>query len=132
MDLGNLGKLGNMDLGQLTNMSKSQFTFAKRDGQIELAIQLNNVGAEPRTLRLVVKDPASGVLLPASVGGQPIGDAVMVPGETIQQMLVDTTDAGPQVAIEVTKENGHGGISLRQKSSSSNGTPNNLIELLLK
>ncbi|MHA6481228.1 hypothetical protein ACX1C1_04895 [Paenibacillus sp. strain BS8-2] len=121
-----------MNMDNMTNISTSQFTFAKREGQLELAIHLNNVGTEPRSLRLSIKDAESGTVLPASVDGSIIEDVVTVPGGTVQQMIINTADAAKQVAIEVIKEAGQGGVSLRQRSSSSNGVPNNLIEMLLK
>lgn len=113
----------------LENSSKTTFTMSKKEGQTSLSVQMSNGSEDEKTLALTVKDSQTGNILPSTVGGVDASGEITLPAKSAQNLVVDITNAIGQVLVELS---GAGGVSMRQKSSSSGGKSINLIELMLK
>ncbi|OCT15237.1 hypothetical protein A8709_14140 [Paenibacillus pectinilyticus] len=114
------------------NFSKSQFTFSKKEGQSELSILINNLGNHPRNIKLDIKDAETGNTLPATLDGVPYSHSLIIPEQAIRTLIVSVSEAKHTIAVEFLRESSEGGLSLRQKNSSSNGVITNIVELILK
>ncbi|BFT72319.1 hypothetical protein [Paenibacillus sp. P36] len=112
------------------NYSKTLFTFSKKEGQNELAINLINNSENNRNLNVVILESETRNILSATIEGNVLEDIVTIPAKTISQLVINTTKVNGPIVMELSQTGG--GISMRQRSSSSGGMVSNLIDLMLK
>lgn len=115
------------------NYSTTRFTISKKENQDNMSIQINNAGNDVRYLTLKVEDAENQVRLPAYVDGVEIDSEVSISVESKKTLVINVQKADKKVNLEISHNSAGGGMSIRQRSSSSSaGKPQDTIEVMIK
>jgi hypothetical protein len=114
------------------NFSQTTCTLNKNEGDQVVDLNIVNQSAElSKTMSLKATDKTSGALLTIYVDGASI-DTITVEPKSTKTIQIDVSKVDDLIDLELTRNSGGGGVSIRQSNSNNEHGRKNVMEIVLR